>query len=54
MTAAQRTAWGPPLAAALRPIQEICLQQRTREHLQTCCRGLLSDLQRNSVEPIAL
>jgi SRSO17 transposase len=54
MTPAQLTAMGPKLRAALRPLQELCLQQRTWEHLHTYCRGLLSDLQRKSVEPIAL
>jgi SRSO17 transposase len=54
MTPAQLTALGPQLTAALRPFQETCLQQRTREHLHTYCRGLLSDLQRKSVEPMAL
>jgi SRSO17 transposase len=29
-------------------------QDRTREHLHIYCRGLLSDLPRKSVEPIAL
>jgi SRSO17 transposase len=54
MTPAQLTALGPKLTAALRPFQALCLQERTAEHLHTYCRGLLSDLQRKSVEPIAL
>jgi SRSO17 transposase len=54
MTPAQLTALGPKLAAALRPFQGIGLQPRTREHLPTYCRGLLSDRPRKSVEPLAL
>ena len=54
MTPAQLTALGPKLTAALRPFQDCCQQQRTRDHLHTYCRGLLSDLQRKSVEPMAL
>jgi SRSO17 transposase len=54
MTPAQLTALGPKLTAALRPFHDCCQQQRTRDHLHTYCRGLLSDLPRKSVEPIAL
>src|SRR5437764_12501611 len=54
MTPEQLTALGPQLTAALRPFHDCCQQQRTRDHLHTYCRGLLSDLPRKSVEPIAL
>jgi SRSO17 transposase len=54
MTREQIMALGPALAAYLRRFDDCFAQQRTREHLQTYCRGLLSDLPRKSVEPIAL
>lgn len=54
MTPKQLTALGPKLKAALRPLADCFLQERTRDHLHTYCRGLLSDLPRKSVEPIAL
>lgn len=54
MTPKQLTALGPKLTAALRPLAPCFLQERTRHHLHTYCRGLLSDLPRKSVEPIAL
>jgi SRSO17 transposase len=54
MTPAQLTALGPKLTASLRTFHDCFGQERTRDHLHTYCRGLLSDLPRKSVEPIAL
>lgn len=54
MTPEQLARLGPRLNAALRPLADCFLQERTRAHLHTYCRGLLSDLPRKSVEPIAL
>jgi SRSO17 transposase len=45
---------GPAFAAFLRRFRPVFLQDRTARHLDTYCRGLLSDLPRKSVEPIAL
>ncbi len=54
MTPEQVAALGPSFAAYLREFEDCFVQDRTREHLHTYCRGLLSDLPRKSVEPIAL
>ena len=54
MTPEQVAALGPTFAAYLREFEDCFVQDRTREHLHTYCRGLLSDLPRKSVEPIAL
>ncbi len=54
MTPAQVAALGPAFATYLREFEDCFGQDRTREHLHTYCRGLLSDLPRKSVEPIAL
>ena len=54
MTPEQVAAPGPTFAAYLREFEDCFVQDRTREHLHTYCRGLLSDLPRKSVEPIAL
>jgi SRSO17 transposase len=54
MTPEQLVALGPAFANYLREFDDCFGQDRTREHLQTYCRGLLSDLPRKSVEPIAL
>jgi SRSO17 transposase len=54
MTREQVAALGPAFAAYLRTFGDCFLQERSREHLHTYCRGLLSDLPRKSVEPIAL
>jgi SRSO17 transposase len=54
MTPEQVTALGPAFAAYLREFEDCFVQERTRQHLHTYCRGLLSDLPRKSVEPIAL
>jgi SRSO17 transposase len=54
MTPEQVAALGPAFAAYLRDFEGCFGQDRTREHLHAYCRGLLSDLPRKSVEPIAL
>lgn len=54
MTPQQVAALGPAFTAYLRDFEDCFGQDRTREHLHTYCRGLLSDLPRKSVEPIAL
>lgn len=54
MTPEQVAALGPAFAAYLRDFEDCFVQDRTRQHLHTYCRGLLSDLPRKSVEPIAL
>jgi SRSO17 transposase len=45
---------GPAFASFLRRFRPCFLQDRTRGHFDTFCRGLLADLPRKSVEPIAL
>jgi SRSO17 transposase len=45
---------GPAFATFLRHFRPCFLQQRTAAHFDGYCRGLLSDLPRKSVEPIAL
>ncbi|HUR53447.1 MAG TPA: transposase [Gemmataceae bacterium] len=45
---------GPAFAAYLRRFRPHFGQDRTAGHFDTYCRGLLSDLPRKSVEPIAL
>jgi SRSO17 transposase len=45
---------GPALVAFLQPYLFCCGYTQTFAHLQTYCRGLLSDLKRKSAEPIAL
>jgi len=54
MTTEQILALGPAFAAFLRLFADCFVQQRSRDHLLAYCRGLLSDLPRKSVEPIAL
>jgi SRSO17 transposase len=54
MTTEQIMAVGSAFAAFLRLFAGCFCQQRTRDHLLAYCRGLLSDLPRKSVEPIAL
>jgi len=54
MTPEQVAALGPAFASYLREFEDCFVDDRTREHLHTYCRGLLSDLPRKSVEPIAL
>jgi SRSO17 transposase len=45
---------GPAFAAELKRYRGCFLQKRSAAHFDTYCRGLLSDLPRKSVEPIAL
>jgi SRSO17 transposase len=54
MSPEQVAAVGPAFAAYLREFEDCFVHDHTREHLHTYCRGLLSDLPRKSVEPIAL
>jgi SRSO17 transposase len=54
MTPEQVAAVGPAFAGYLREFEDCFVDERTRDHLHTYCRGLLSDLPRKSVEPIAL
>jgi len=54
MTAEQIRALGPAFAAYPRRFEPCFVDSSTVEHRHTCCRGLLSDLPRKSVEPIAL
>jgi SRSO17 transposase len=54
MTEQEITALGPAFAVYLRRFRPHFGQDRTARHFDTYCRGLLSDLPRKSVEPIAL
>src|SRR6516164_6508928 len=54
MTEAQIQALGPALADFLDRFLFCGADTRTFAHLNAYCRGLLSDLPRKSVEPIAL
>ena len=54
MTEQEITDLGPAFAAYLRRFRGCFVQGRTAAHFDTYCRGLLSDLPRKSVEPIAL
>jgi len=54
MTEQEITDLGPAFAAYLRRFRNCFGQDRTAAHFGTYCRGLLSDLPRKSVEPIAL
>jgi len=54
MMPAQMIALGAAFAAYLRGFCECFVDSRTVQHLHAYCRGLLSDLPRKSVEPIAL
>src|SRR3954451_17541318 len=54
MTEEQLDGLGPALDDFLRPYLFGCGYTQTFAHLHTYCRGLLSDLARKSVEPIAL
>ena len=45
---------GPAFAGYLGRYRDCFLQKRTAAHFDTYCRGLLSDLPRKTVEPIAL
>jgi SRSO17 transposase len=54
MTEQDITALGPAFASYLRRFRGHLGQERTAQHFGTYCRGLLSDLPRKSIEPIAL
>jgi SRSO17 transposase len=54
MTEQEIAGLGPAFAAYLGRYRPCFLQKRTAAHFDTYCRGLLSDLPRKSVEPIAL
>jgi SRSO17 transposase len=54
MTEEQLDGLGPALDDFLRPYLFCCGYTQTFDHLHTYCRGLLSELPRKSVEPIAL
>jgi SRSO17 transposase len=54
MTSQQIAGLGPALAQFLRPLYGCFGECRLLDHFDTYCRGLLSDLDRKSVEPIAL
>lgn len=54
MNAQQITALNPVLDRFLQRFLFCCAYTQTFEHLRAFCRGLLSDLPRKSVEPIAL
>ena len=54
MTDQDIAALGPAFAGYLGRYRDCFLQKRTAAHSDTYCRGLLSDLPRKSVEPIAL
>jgi SRSO17 transposase len=54
MTEQEITDLGPAFATYLRRFRGCLAQDRTAKHFDTYCRGLLSDLPRKSVEPIAL
>src|SRR5882757_9574327 len=54
MTQQEIAGLGPAFAAELGRYRGCFGQDRTAAHFDTYCRGLLSDLPRKSVEPIAL
>jgi SRSO17 transposase len=54
MTAEQIAALGPAFTVFARSFSACFVRCETRAHLSTYCRGLMSDLPRKSVEPIAL
>jgi SRSO17 transposase len=54
MTDREIAALGPAFASYLGRFRDCFLQKRTAAHFDNYCRGLLSDLPRKSVEPIAL
>jgi SRSO17 transposase len=53
MTEQEIAALGPAFAAELRTYRGCFKQDRTAKHFDTYCRGLLADLPRKTVEPIA-
>jgi SRSO17 transposase len=54
MTPEQLMALGAAFAVYLRLFEACFVDRRTAEHLHAYCRGLLSDLPRKSIEPMAL
>jgi SRSO17 transposase len=54
MTPEQLMVLGTAFAAYLRLFEDFIAYRPTAEHLHSYCRGLLSDLARKSIEPIAL
>lgn len=54
MTPEQMMVLGTAFAAYLRLFEDCIAYRPTTEHLHSYCRGLLSDLARKSIEPIAL
>ncbi len=54
MTEQEITDLGPAFASYLRRFRDSLGQDRTAGHFDTYCRGLLSDLPRKTIEPIAL
>ena len=54
MTPEQIAGLGPELTAFLRAFEGCFFRREVLDHLDRYCRGLLSDLPRKSVEPIAL
>jgi SRSO17 transposase len=54
MTEQEIAGLGPAFSTYLGRYRQCFLQKRTAGHFDTYCRGLLSDLPRKSVEPIAL
>ena len=54
MTGVQISALGPAFSAYLKPFRDDFAQERSVEHFDAFCMGLLGDLPRKSVEPIAL
>lgn len=54
MTPEQVAALSATFAAYLRDFEDCFVDERTRGHLHTYCRGLLSNLPRKSIEPMAL
>src|SRR4029077_2007965 len=54
MTEQEIAGLGPAFASYLGRYRGCFLQKRTAAHFDNYCRGLLSDLPRKTVEPIAL
>jgi SRSO17 transposase len=54
MTKQEITSLGPTFASYLRRFRGSFGQDRTAAHFDTYCRGLLLDLPRKSIEPVAL
>lgn len=54
MTPEQMVALGATFAVYLRMFEDCIVYRPTAEHLHAYCRGLLSNLPRKSIEPIAL